>query len=67
MIPRIHQTSPTQALYLDFLEALKKTGFSGEITPDFASRTVLATDNSIYQVLPQGVVYPRGLEFNPVV
>ncbi|MCE8036026.1 hypothetical protein HOP63_23145, partial [Halomonas sp. MCCC 1A11057] len=37
------------AHYLRFLEALKDSGFEGEIAPDYADRTVLATDNSIYQ------------------
>lgn len=62
MIPRISQTSPVQALYLTFLQALKATGFTGDIAPDYASRTIMATDNSIYQVLPQGVVFPRTIE-----
>lgn len=62
MIPQISQTSPVQSLYLDFLQELGKRGFAGEICPDYANRTVLATDNSIYQVLPQGVVYPRQLD-----
>lgn len=61
MIPQISQTSPVQSLYLNFLQELAKRGFSGEICPDYANRTVLATDNSIYQVLPQGVVFPRNL------
>ncbi|WP_108445944.1 FAD-binding and (Fe-S)-binding domain-containing protein [Halomonas denitrificans] len=47
------------ARYLRFLEALKAEGFEGEITPDLAARTVLATDNSIYQRLPQAVLSPR--------
>ncbi|MGN0921958.1 MAG: FAD-binding and (Fe-S)-binding domain-containing protein [Cellvibrio sp.] len=59
MIPRIDQTSPVQAKYLAFIETLKSRGFAGELNPDYANRTVLATDNSIYQVLPQGVLYPR--------
>ncbi len=62
MIPRLQHTSSTQALYLQFLDALKNTGFEGEIAPDFATRTVLATDNSIYQILPQGVVFPTGID-----
>lgn len=62
MIPQISQTSPVQSLYLDFLQELSKRGFAGEICPDYANRTVLATDNSIYQVLPQGVVYPCHLD-----
>src|SRR5690606_11249819 len=59
MIPRIAQTSPVQALYLSFIDALRNDGFTGDLNPDYANRTVLATDNSIYQVLPQGVLYPR--------
>ncbi|WP_331345222.1 D-2-hydroxyglutarate dehydrogenase YdiJ [Cellvibrio sp. UBA7661] len=59
MIPRIDQTSPVQTLYLSFINALRDAGFSGDLSPDYANRTVLATDNSIYQVLPQGVLYPR--------
>ncbi|MCE0733310.1 FAD-binding oxidoreductase [Halomonas sp. G15] len=47
------------APYLRFLEALKAAGFEGEVAPDYADRTVLATDNSIYQRLPQAVLYPR--------
>ncbi|QTF91641.1 FAD-binding and (Fe-S)-binding domain-containing protein [Halomonas sp. BM-2019] len=47
------------APYLRFLEALKAAGFEGEIAPNYAARTVLATDNSIYQRLPQAVLYPR--------
>src|SRR3954447_3967359 len=59
MIPRLAETAPVQADYLDFLKALEAQGFKGDIGPDYANRTVLATDNSIYQVLPQGVIYPR--------
>ena len=59
MIPRIDQTSPVHALYLSFIDALRNEGFTGDLNPDYANRTVLATDNSIYQVLPQGVLYPR--------
>ncbi|MCP1315879.1 FAD-binding and (Fe-S)-binding domain-containing protein, partial [Halomonas sp. 707D7] len=50
------------AQYVRFLEALKARGFEGEIAPDYASRTVLATDNSIYQRLPQAAVFPRHAE-----
>ncbi|WP_311948545.1 D-2-hydroxyglutarate dehydrogenase YdiJ [Halomonas piscis] len=59
------QTVPLErasADYVRFLEALKASGFDGEIAPDYASRTVAATDNSIYQRLPQAVLYPRHAE-----
>ncbi|WP_138440754.1 D-2-hydroxyglutarate dehydrogenase YdiJ [Marinobacter alexandrii] len=58
MLPRLEHITPTQARYLDFLGALKQLGFQGDMTPDYATRTVLATDNSIYQVLPQAAVFP---------
>ncbi|MCA1769011.1 MAG: FAD-binding oxidoreductase [Halomonas sp.] len=48
--------------YLSFLEALREAGFEGEIAPDYAARTVQATDNSIYQRLPQAVLYPKHAE-----
>ena len=57
----IAQLSPAKALtsdYQQFLEALKASGFRGEISADYASRVVLATDNSIYQRLPQAAVFP---------
>ncbi|MGV2933371.1 FAD-binding oxidoreductase, partial [Vreelandella venusta] len=48
--------------YVRFLDALRARGFEGEIAPDYANRTVLATDNSIYQRLPQAAVFPKHAE-----
>ncbi|MEH6577587.1 MAG: FAD-binding and (Fe-S)-binding domain-containing protein [Amphritea sp.] len=62
MIPRIAEIDSTQALYLNFIETLKQCHFQGELNPDYANRVVLSTDNSIYQVLPQGVLYPKSIE-----
>lgn len=62
MIPRIDTIDDTHSLYLDFIETLKQQGFKGDLNPDYANRVVLATDNSIYQVLPQGVLYPRNTD-----
>jgi FAD/FMN-containing dehydrogenase/Fe-S oxidoreductase len=42
-----------------FLEALRADGFAGETTTRHDDRVVMATDNSIYQWLPQAVVFPR--------
>lgn len=62
MIPQISQTSPVQALYLKFLQSLEQHKFKGDISLDYANRTVLSTDNSIYQVLPQGIIYPKDMD-----
>ena len=59
MIPRLGKINPTQQRYLNFIERLKAQGFAGDLSPDYANRVVLSTDNSIYQVLPQGVIYPK--------
>ena len=45
--------------YRRFLNALREAGFDGEIDAGAALRTVLATDNSIYQRRPQAAVFPR--------
>ncbi|WP_070885625.1 FAD-binding and (Fe-S)-binding domain-containing protein [Pseudomonas argentinensis] len=58
MIASLSAPQPTQAHYLVFLDALGAAGFRGEIARDHASRTVLATDNSIYQRQPQAAVFP---------
>ncbi|NGO88180.1 MAG: FAD-binding protein [Halomonas sp.] len=59
------RTAPAERLkghYVRFLDALRARGFEGEIAPDYANRTVLATDNSIYQRLPQAAVFPKHAE-----
>lgn len=51
--------APMAGEYRNFLEALRAAGFRGEVDSDHAHRTVLSTDNSIYQRLPQAAVFPR--------
>ncbi|MFC3283040.1 FAD-binding and (Fe-S)-binding domain-containing protein [Litchfieldella rifensis] len=62
MIARLDTFERLDAHYLRFLDALQQAGFTGDIAPDYANRTVQATDNSIYQRLPQAVLYPRNAE-----
>ncbi len=62
MIPRLTLTEAIEPDSVSFLEELAKTPFQGEIRADFASRLIAATDNSIYQILPQGVVFPRNTQ-----
>ena len=59
MLPQLNLKENLKPEYLLFLDALAKTPFTGEIRPDFASRLMMSTDNSIYQILPQAVVYPK--------
>ena len=53
-----HPTVSLPASYRNFLTALEAAGFAGDLCTDYANRTVLSTDNSIYQCLPQLVIYP---------
>lgn len=57
MIAQLSTVAPS-ANYPEFLEALRNSGFRGQISADYATRTVLAADNSIYQRLPQAAVFP---------
>jgi len=59
MLPRIAPDHLIKKNYSDFLGSLKEKGFSGEIRMDYAARLAVATDNSIYQVIPEAVIYPR--------
>lgn len=58
MIARLSTKHQLAESYHSFLKELRSTGFRGEITPDYATRMVLATDNSIYQRLSQAAVFP---------
>ncbi|MGF7212580.1 FAD/FMN-containing dehydrogenase/Fe-S oxidoreductase [Skermanella aerolata] len=59
MIPRLTDTPMPAPLYGEFLTELRARGFEGDLSPAYADRTVLATDNSIYQVTPRAVAFPR--------
>lgn len=59
MIPSLQAGDTPRPLVLDFLAELRLRGFEGDITHSHADRTVFATDNSIYQLAPQAVVFPR--------
>ncbi len=59
MIPQISQAPGVIQLVLDFLDALKQNGFTGDTATNYADRLTMATDNSIYQLLPDAVIFPR--------
>lgn len=59
MIPRLSQQETVDELYVRYLSELKDSGFKGDIETSFSSRLAVATDNSVYQWLPQAVVFPK--------
>ncbi|HAC62628.1 MAG TPA: glycerol-3-phosphate dehydrogenase, partial [Cyanothece sp. UBA12306] len=62
MLPRLIPQNNIHHTIANFLETLKNTSFSGEVRGDLASRLMGSTDNSIYQILPQAVVFPQTTE-----
>jgi len=59
MIPNLKKSEAPSSLTLRFLEQLVARGFSGEISSSTAQRLLAGTDNSIYQLMPQSVVFPQ--------
>jgi len=59
MLPLLSHQQALEPVYLDYLAALEQAGFSGDIDKRYSARLAQATDNSVYQFLPQAVIYPR--------
>lgn len=59
MIPALLAGEQPATLAQQYLAELRLRGFEGDIGSTHAERTVFATDNSIYQVRPQLVLFPR--------
>lgn len=56
---------PNNALHHDvqaFIVELESAAYSGDIEISYSSRLAVATDNSIYQQIPQAVLHPRSTE-----
>jgi hypothetical protein len=52
----------------DFLKDLKQSGFAGDCETSYGARIVAATDNSIYQVLPEAILFPaKAQDINRIV
>ncbi|WP_058119658.1 FAD-binding and (Fe-S)-binding domain-containing protein [Photobacterium kishitanii] len=62
MLPALTYQSSIDNVVLSYLAALSNAGFQGDIEKTYASRLAVATDNSIYQQLPQAVVLPRNID-----
>ncbi len=59
MIPRLASLPETAPLHAAFCAELRARGFAGDLSLSGADRTVLATDNSIYQLTPQAIAFPH--------
>lgn len=59
MLPQLSTIPGLRPLTARYLEELSARGFQGDVLTDYASRLVNATDNSVYQVLPQAVLCPK--------
>jgi len=58
MLPVLTPARGLDDITVRFLKALEDSAFKGEIHADYPTRLLSATDNSVYQVMPQAVVYP---------
>ncbi|AZI14332.1 D-2-hydroxyglutarate dehydrogenase YdiJ [Avibacterium paragallinarum] len=61
MLPRLINIPQISPLVSDYLEELKQQHFEGDIASNYADRLSLATDNSVYQQLPQAILFPKTL------
>ena len=59
MIPVLTRTADAVPLYEAACAELMARGFEGDLSSAPADRTVFSTDNSIYQVEPGAVAFPR--------
>ncbi|MFD1806440.1 FAD-binding and (Fe-S)-binding domain-containing protein [Pasteurella oralis] len=61
MLPRLKNIPQLNSLVRDYLNDLKTQHFSGDISTSYAERLTLATDNSVYQQLPQAILFPKNV------
>ncbi|PCK31091.1 D-2-hydroxyglutarate dehydrogenase YdiJ [Pseudoalteromonas piscicida] len=59
MIANISQQDSANELITLYHAKLAESGFSGDIDTSYATRLVTSTDNSIYQEVPQAVIFPK--------
>lgn len=62
MIPNFAPEAALDPSVRAFCQALRTAGFAGDIETSYGSRLAVATDNSVYQSLPQAVLLPKHSE-----
>jgi FAD/FMN-containing dehydrogenase len=65
MIPQISQAPGVVQLVLNFLQVLEQQGFTGDTATSYADRLTMATDNSVYQLLPDAIFFPAPRQTSP--
>ena len=61
MIPRLANIPDQNPLVQQYLNELTEQHFSGDIASSYADRLSMATDNSVYQRMPQAVLFPKSV------
>jgi FAD/FMN-containing dehydrogenase/Fe-S oxidoreductase len=59
MIPQLTEKEALSPVVLSYIEALKHSDFTGDVDTHYGGRLIASTDNSIYQITPQAVLFPR--------
>ena len=62
MIAKLNPELALDASVVAFTKALQHAGFTGDVETSYGSRLAVATDNSVYQALPQAVLLPRSTD-----
>ncbi|PJG82657.1 D-2-hydroxyglutarate dehydrogenase YdiJ [Caviibacterium pharyngocola] len=59
MLPRLNDIPQLNELVSDYLQELARQHFDGDIASGYGERLSLATDNSVYQQIPQAILFPK--------
>ena len=62
MIPVVGYQESLDPTVVDYLKNLSQSTFTGDIEQSYASRLTVATDNSVYQQMPQAVIFPKSVD-----
>lgn len=62
MIPNLSLQENIKQDTFAFVKALTATAYTGEVAQSYASRLAVATDNSVYQCLPEAVIFPKSTQ-----
>ncbi|MFT4927288.1 MAG: FAD/FMN-containing dehydrogenase/Fe-S oxidoreductase [Phenylobacterium sp.] len=62
MIPVVGYQDSLDPTVVRYLSELAQSSFAGDVEQSYASRLTVATDNSVYQLMPQAVIFPKSLD-----